>query len=378
VADTLKSKYGPEVAERIAAMIRHVHPAFAARAFLAQAHDGYEALELLPRARHIARAMAAHLPQSYPDALDIVLRSLGPPAERTMGNGLAAFVYLPHVYWIAEHGLDHLEPSVAAMHAITRRFSFEFGIRPFIERHPKAMLEVLARWADDPDVHVRRLVSEGTRPRLPWAPRLRTFERDPRPVIALLERLRDDPDDYVRRSVANHLNDLGRDDPALLVELCTRWARGAPAPRLRLIRHALRTLVKRGDPHALAVLGFAHGAQVAMRSASVAPARARIGDVVTIAFALASTADAEQPVLVDLRIGYASAPNRAAGTDVPGRFKVFKLTSALLEPGAVLALSHRLALRQMSTRTHHPGLHRVDALVNGVAMPVGSFEIVGR
>jgi len=378
VADTLKSKYGPEVAERIAAMIGRVHPTFATRAFVAQALDGYEALELMPRARHIARAMAAHLPPRYPDALDVVLRSLGPPAERTMGNGMDAFVYLPHVLWIAEHGLEHLGPSVEAMHAITRRFTFEFGIRPFIERHPQAMLEVLSRWAEDPDVHVRRLVSEGTRPRLPWAPRLRTFARDPRPVIALLERLRDDPDDYVRRSVANHLNDLGRDDPALLVGICTRWARGAPAPRLRLIRHALRTLVKRGDPHALAVLGFPHGAQVTMRSASVTPARARIGEVVSIAFELEGTAPAAQPVLVDLRIGYARAPGRGAvaGTADAGRAKVFKLSSALLEPGAVLALAHRLSLRQMSTRTHHPGLHRVEALVNGVPMPVGSFEIV--
>jgi 3-methyladenine DNA glycosylase AlkC len=373
MADTLKSQYGPEVAERIAAMIGRVHPTFATRAFVAQALEGYEALELLPRARHIARAMAAHLPPRYTDALDVVLRSLGPPAERTMGNGMASFVYLPHVFWIAEHGLDDLAPSVEAMHAITRRFSFEFGIRPFIERHPEAMLEVLSRWAADPDVHVRRLVSEGTRPRLPWAPRLRVFERDPRPVIALLERLRDDPDDYVRRSVANHLNDLGRDDPALLVELCTRWARGAPAPRLRLIRHALRTLVKRGDPHALAVLGYPKGARVALQAPSVTPARARIGDVVTIAFGLASTSDEAQPVLVDLRIGYASAPARAGAA----RSKVFKLSSALLGPGAMLALSHRLALRQMSTRTHHPGLHRVEALVNGVAMPLGSFEIVG-
>jgi 3-methyladenine DNA glycosylase AlkC len=373
VAEPLKAQYGPEVPRRIAAMIERVHPTFASRAFVAQALAGYEDLELLPRARHLARAMADHLPREYPVALEVVLRSLGPPAERTTGNGMAPFVYLPHVYWVADNGLDHLDDSVRAMHAITQRFTFEFGIRPFVERYPDEMLAVLGRWCDDPSVHVRRLVSEGLRPRLPWAPRLKVFARDPRPVIALLERLRDDPDEYVRRSVANHLNDLGRDDPARLVELCTRWAEDAPPARVKLIRHALRTLVKRGDPHALAVLGYPKGARVALQAPSVTPARARIGDVVTIAFALASTSDEAQPVLVDLRIGYASAPARAGAA----RSKVFKLSSALLGPGAMLALSHRLALRQMSTRTHHPGLHRVEALVNGVAMTVGSFEIVG-
>jgi 3-methyladenine DNA glycosylase AlkC len=376
MADTLKSQYGPEIPERIAAMIGRVHPTFATRAFVAQALRGYEALGLLPRARHIARALAAHLPPDYPTALDVVLRSLGPPAGRTTGNGMAPFVYLPHVYWVAEHGLGHLDASVAAMHAITQRFSFEFGIRPFIERHPQAMLAVMAGWTADPSVHVRRLVSEGTRPRLPWAARLKVFERDPRPVIALLERLRDDPDDYVRRSVANHLNDLGRADPALLVEVCTRWAKGAPAPRVRLIRHALRTLLKRGDPHALAVLGFPHGAQVSLRGASVSPAEAPIGGAVEIAFELCSTAAGPQRVLVDLRVAYAGAPRRPAGAPRAERLRVFKLAAAELAPGETLALRRRLSLRQMSTRTHHPGVHRVEALVNGIAMPVGGFDVV--
>jgi 3-methyladenine DNA glycosylase AlkC len=369
MAEPLKARYGPEVPRAIAAMIERVHPTFASRAFVAQALSGYEDLELLPRARHVARAMADHLPREYPVALDVVLRSLGPPAERTEGNGMAPFVYLPHVYWVAEHGLDHLDDSVRAMHAITQRFTFEFGIRPFVERHPREMLEVLARWCDDPSVHVRRLVSEGLRPRLPWAPRLKVFARDPRPVLALLERLRDDPDEYVRRSVANHLNDLGRDDPALLVEVCTRWARDATPARARLIRHALRTLVKRGDPHALAVLGYGEPARVELRAASIAPARVPIGGAVEIAFELASTSRRAQRVLVDLRVSYAGA---RADAD---RVRVFKLDAGELPAGGAMALRKRLSLRQMSTRTHHPGLHRVEALVNGAAHPVGAFEV---
>ena len=349
-------------------MLERVHPTFATRAFVEQALRGYEELSLLPRAKHDARALGDHLPERYADAVDLVLRSLGPPVGSAMGQGMAPFVHLPFVYWVAERGLDHLDDSVRAMHAITQRFSCEFGVRPFIERHPHAMLEVLARWTRDPSVHVRRLVSEGTRPRLPWAPRLTVFERDPAPVIALLERLRDDPDDYVRRSVANHLNDLGRADPARLVALCTRWADGAPPARLRLIRHALRTLVKRGDPHALTVLGFGEPARIALRAASIEPARPRIGASVRIGFEIASTVRRVQRLLVDLRVTYADA------SGAPTRTKVFKLSTLELAGGEAAAFAKTLSLAPLSTRTHHPGGHRVEALVNGIAYEVGRFE----
>jgi 3-methyladenine DNA glycosylase AlkC len=372
VAEPLKAQYGPEIPRRIAAMIERVHPTFATRAFVAQALRGYEELELLPRAKHVARALGDHLPERYPDAVDVVLRSLGPPLESAMGQGMTPFLHLPFVYWVADRGLDHLDDSVRAMHALTQRFSCEWGVRPFIERHPEAMLRVLARWAEDPSVHVRRLVSEGTRPRLPWTTRLTVFERDPRPVIALLERLRDDPDEYVRRSVANHLNDLGRADPALLVALCTRWAEDAPPARVRLIRHALRTLVKRGDPHALTVLGFGERARVELRAASVAPARVAIGGSVRIAFELASTVRRTQRLLVDLRVTYADARGE------PTRTKVFKLTTVELGAGEVAGFGKTLSLEQRSTRTHHPGVHRAEAVVNGAAFEIGRFEVIAR
>ena len=369
MAEPLRSQYGPEIPRRIAAMIERVHPGFASRAFVVQALRGYEALGLLPRARQVARALADHLPRDYATAVDVVLRSLGPPAPATSGGGMAPFVHLPYVYWVAERGLDHLDDSVRAMHAITQRFSFEFGVRPFVERHPRAMLAVLARWCDDPSPHVRRLVSEGLRPRLPWATRLTVFERDPQPVLALLERLRDDPDEIVRRSVANHLNDLGRADPALLVEVCTRWAHDAPPERLQLIRRALRTLVARGDPHALTVLGYGARAKVTLRAASIVPPRVPIGDAVRVSFELGSVARRPQRVLVDLRVTYAGARPGVART------KVFKLDAGELAAGASMAFARTLSLRQMSTRTHHPGLHRVEALVNGVPYAVGTFEV---
>lgn len=369
MAETLKARYGPEVPRRIAAMVERVHPAFDAHRFVAQALDGYDGLELMGRARRIALALDAHLPADFGAALRVVLRSAREPVPAAPDDALASFVYLPHTLWLAARGLGHLDASAAAMRELTQRFSCEFAVRPFLDRHPQAMLAVLARWVDDPSPQVRRLVSEGTRPRLPWAPRLQAFGRDPAPVLALLERLRDDPDEAVRRSVANHLNDLGRADPDRLVALCARWAQGAPPARLRLVRHALRTLVKRGDPRALAVLGYPGRARVRLQDVTIAPARPRIGARVTISFVLASTARAPQRILVDLRVSYAGR----GGAERP---KVFKLATAELAAGGRLALRKGLSLRQMSTRTHHPGRHRVEALVNGQAVEVGAFDLL--
>ena len=169
---------------------------------------------------------------------------------------MAAFLYMPHLFFVARHGLDHFEDSMRAQHALTQLFTAEYSIRAFLEKHPGATLARLREWTADPSHHVRRLVSEGTRPRLPWAPRLRAFQKDPRPVLELLELLKDDPELYVRRSVANNLNDIGKDHPALLTAVAKRWLRGASPERRWIVSHALRSAVKRADAGALGALGY--------------------------------------------------------------------------------------------------------------------------
>jgi 3-methyladenine DNA glycosylase AlkC len=368
LAAPLKDQFGPEIPARIAAMIAAVHPTFAADAFLEDALDGYEPLGLTGRGRQIARAMGRHLPDDYPEAIAILIASLGPKLESTESFGMAPFLYLPHVCFVAERGLDHFEPSMRAQYELTQRFSAEFSIRPFLERHTEATLERLRAWAGDPSPHVRRLVSEGTRPRLPWAPRLRIFQRDPRPVLALLELLKDDPELYVRRSVANNLNDIGKDHPALLAETAEAWLHGATVERRWVVRHALRSAVKRADSAALAALGFGAAPEVSVGGVSIAPARARIGDKLAIAFDVTNTSPLRQGVLVDLRIHYM----KAGGAASP---KVFKLAELDLAPQGIARLSKPISLAQMTTRRHYPGSHQVDVVLNGVVRPLGAFEL---
>lgn len=252
-------------------MISRAFPAFDQDSFLSESLDGYEDLELLPRGWKIAHALRRHLPSDYVVAAEVLVESLGRKLGKTADFGMQPFLYLPHVFLVSAYGLDHFEVSLRAQYELTQRFSAEFSIRPFLERYPEATMARLKTWARDPSPHVRRLVSEGTRPRLPWAPRLREFQKDPRPVLALLELLKDDAELYVRRSVANNLNDIGKDHPELLVETARRWMSDASDERRWLVGHALRSAVKRGEPGALAVMGFGEEAKVSVGGPDIAP-----------------------------------------------------------------------------------------------------------
>lgn len=368
MAASLKSRYGPEIPARIADMIARVHSAFPKRAFLRDALAGYQALELMPRGRHIARALRAHLPQDVPAALDILLASMDPPRTETEGAGLAPFLYLPHTVYVAEYALAHFDAAMRAQHALTQRFTAEFSIRPFIEKYPERTLAQLHAWTRDPSPHVRRLVSEGTRPRLPWAPRLRALQRDPHPALELLELLKDDPALYVRRSVANHLNDIGKDHPELLAATARRWLKGAGPERAWIVRHALRSAVKRGEAGALAVSGYGAKAEVTVRGKTITPQRAPIGSAVTIAFELVNKLPRKQRVLADLRVHYMKANGKTAP-------KVFKLKTVELAGKAAQAFTKKLSLAELTTRRHYPGLHGVEVLLNGRAVKIGDFTV---
>ncbi len=349
-------------------MIAAIEPGLDAAGFVEHCLVGFESMELTERARHIARVLADHLPSDRRRALSIVIESLGPEIEDSELTGMDGFLYLPYVFFVADHGLGHFEEAMTAQYELTKRFTAEFSIRAFLERYPEATLGRLHEWAFDPNVHVRRLVSEGSRPRLPWAPRLREFQADPGPVIELLEALKDDPEEYVRRSVANNLNDISKDHPDLVAEVARRWWAGGSPDRRRLVRHALRTLIKQGHPGALAVLGHGPDSPIEVVAVSVAPTSVAIGEKVGIEVRLTNRSNREGGALVDLIVHFV----KANGTASP---KVFKGAEVALEPGEEKTISKTVSLRQHSTRTHYPGRHQVDIQLNGRVVPGTGFEL---
>jgi 3-methyladenine DNA glycosylase AlkC len=377
MAEPLKNQYGKDIPLRIADMISAAHPAFDKKRFLDYVLPDYDALELMPRGWHMADGLYHALPADYEQAINILLTSL-PPAKPEVsitsatvdrqGGSLAPFLFMPHTFFVARYGLDHFEESMRAQYELTQRFTAEFSIRPFLDRHTEKTLAQLQRWIDDPSEHVRRLVSEGTRPRLPWASRLRKFQKDPSSVLVLLEQLKDDTSLYVRRSVANNLNDIGKDNPDVLYSTAKRWMKKASAEREWVVRHALRVAIKNGEPQALAVLGFEPTKDVSVTNARISPTRAREAEHITLSCTLTNTASCTQALLIDFQVHYVKANSKT-------RPKVFKLTQTELPSGGSISLNKKISLAPMTTRRHYPGKHQIDLLVNGTAIPLGSFRL---
>ncbi len=333
--------------------------------FRRAALDGLDALELKGRVAQVADALRAALPGPYPAALRQLLA--GVPEAPPPGSGLTEdWSYWPLCTFVERHGLGHPGPSLDAMERLTPHWSCEFALRPYFAADPQGVYARLERWVAHPSVHLRRLVSEGTRPRLPWGARLRHRVRHPELLLPLLERLRDDPEDYVRRSVANHLNDIAKDHPELLLRVAAGWSQGAPPARQRLLKHALRTLLKAGDPRAYALIGLRpfEGTIRVERS----PARVAVGEVITLRATLCSRSEHPQRLRLDLGVHF----RLKSGALSP---RVFRWTERSIQPGEVLTLRKDYALRRVSTRRLYPGAQAIDLRVNGVATEALPFSI---
>ncbi|NNC80413.1 MAG: DNA alkylation repair protein [Acidimicrobiales bacterium] len=381
MAEPLKNMFGPEMVHRTATSIAAVYDEFDVTGFTATALDGFADLELTPRCHQIADAMAAYLPTDRRCAIEIIIESLGPelencdPADASPTghpeideNPMAGFFYMPHGYFLAAHGGDHFAEVMRANYEITKRATSEFSIRTPLRDHTDATLAELLTWATDENVHVRRCVSEGTRPRLPWSFRLRAFQHDPTPVLALLEILKDDPIEYVRRSVANNLNDIAKDHPAVVIETTRRWWADGNTNRRRLVRHALRTLIKAGDADALDVLGYGPDSTARVAAVSIQPTSAKIGDNIRIELTIENPSSNSCGALVDLRVHFVKANGTTSA-------KVFKGAELELDSGASTAVRKTISVAQHSTRKHYAGEHVVEAMINGRIERIGSFTL---
>ncbi len=376
MADALKDSFERPAVERIAIMFERAVPGFESAAFVDDALDrvdpelgAFGPAGLTDRARLVARALDRHLPGDGRDKLRAIERSLGDPLDDGADlGGMDGFVHLPHVYLVDTIGHIDVTLALDVQEALTQRFTCEFSIRSFIESAPAETMPRLHSWTEHSSEHVRRLVSEGTRPRLPWAARLRSFQQDPAPVIELLDRLVGDGSEYVRRSVANNLNDISKDHPDLAVATASRWW-SDDRDRRRLVRHGLRTLVKAGDPGALAVLGYRQDDSIGVRTSGVEPDPARIGAKIRVSATIHNNGSTPAPVLVDLVVGFVKA-------DGSIRPKVFKGGEATIQAGADHVVTKTISLAQHSTRTHHPGPHTLAVLVNGRTIDAGRFDVL--
>ncbi len=351
---------GPQALVTIANAGAGASPRFDREVFLSAATDGLDALSIMARVRHIADALRPALPADYDAALDVIT-VMAPQ----LTHGFQAVAVTEYV---ARYGLDDFDRSMDALAALTRFGTAEFAIRPFLALDADRALATMIRWTDSDDEHVRRLASEGGRPRLPWAARVPALKADPTRAAPILEALKADSAIYVRKSVANHLNDIAKDRPDWLLDRLADWSQVDPRTGW-IIRHALRTLIKQGEPRALALIGVGHGAAVTVRDFTVEPAVVLRGERIAISADIASTAAENQPLVVDYRVHYARAGGKSAA-------KVFKWKTFDLAAGESAALRISQTIRDFSTRRHHPGRHNVELIVNGQTMATSEFDLL--
>jgi 3-methyladenine DNA glycosylase AlkC len=369
MAEALKSVYHGEFLRNFGNLISDVYSGFRTEDFTRDVMDGdWENLELKQRIRRISTVLGRHLPSRYEDAIDILLAV----SPRCTGF---PYLILPDYVEVYGQADEHWELSMRALEQFTCGSSAEFAVRPFILRQPERMMAQMLAWTEHPSEHVRRLASEGCRPRLPWGVSLPLFKRDPSPILPILERLKQDPSLYVRKSVANNLNDIAKDNPDVVLRTARRWIGHHPHTDW-IIRHGLRTMIRRAEPEALALFGFAGTDASAglIDHAAIRLDRDRlpIGGRCEMAYEVRLTSRSRSPEPVKLRIEYAVDYVRANGRTSR---KLFFLTEKSLEDELQLKGQRTLHWADLSTRRHYPGLHRITLLVNGHEAAQTSLEL---
>ncbi len=354
-SSAFKNWINADVVKRISGSIQKAYPAFDHSSFK-RVSAKLGPFELKARVHLIRDALIEHLPKSFPEVSRILLASLE-------NSDLDGFELWPYSELIAHRGLEHPTIAYRALKKLTPRFTSEFAIRPFLNLYPDETLAFLQSCVDDSSVDVRRWVSEGTRSRLPWGARLPAFVKDPRPTLKIIESLKYDDELYVRKSVANHLNDVAKDNPDQVIKTLSRWKREAKntahAEKIEWItRHALRTLIKSGNSDAMKLIGVDGDAQIELGSLELARKHIRMNEKLEFRFEIASKSNQEQKLVIDYVIHH----RKSNGSTSP---KVFKLKTFALPARGKLSIAKQHSVKPITTRKYYSGMHGLEIQVNG-------------
>jgi 3-methyladenine DNA glycosylase AlkC len=359
-----------QLVDRIGHEVHAVYPAFDLNRFVV-IKTKLKPLELKQRVACIRLQLFECLPTDYPKALSILMKSTEQHQQKK--NQLTGFDLWPYADFISNYGLHHVSLSLDAMKVLTTLFTSEFAIRPFLIQDLKGTLSYLKKCAVDPNVHVRRWASEGSRPRLPWGTRIPQLILDPKPTLPILSLLKNDSELYVRKSVANHLNDIAKDHPEWLCSVLSTWLKSANSKQKNniewIVKQALRTLIKQGNPAALKLIGVSNAVKVKVSPLRLESNQVRVGGVLRFQFKIKSLAAVDQKIVMDYRIHY----KKANGKNSP---KVFKLKTLNLPAGQTLQIEKKHSLKKVTTRRDYAGLHAVDIQVNGKVFPKVNWMLI--
>ncbi|MCW3071454.1 MAG: hypothetical protein JWO44_1344 [Bacteroidetes bacterium] len=349
MADALKDMFNKKFYTRLAVEFTKADKKFHAENFVKDVMKGLDEMALNQRLRHTTVAMKKYLPADYKRSLDIIYEVI--PEFK---SHYTCFIFPD---FVGQYGHDHVSLSLDALKELTKFGTSEFAIREYLKRDLKGTLKVMNKWTDDKNVHVRRLASEGCRPRLPWSFNIPEIMANPELTRPILEKLKADDELYVKKSVANHLNDFSRTQTDWMLNVLNSWDKKNEHTAW-IIRHASRTLIKKGHPGSLAVFDFEKNVKVELKNLKLKSSKIKLGDTLDFSFEIVSGKNKAQKLVIDYAVYYAKK------SGAPGR-KVFKLKELQLEPGKKAAITKTQSFKDFSTRKHYAGKHAVEIMVNG-------------
>ena len=364
----MKHALGLPAIERIAASVTMVVPDFNGRAFQQDAQRGLAELELKARVKHLINVLHQHFNMPF-NKVSRYLQLL--PAVWKVGaegDSKASFAAWPLIDYVAVYGLDHPIEALQTLEVLTPLFTAEFAIRPFIQQHTDVTYAKLLEWCAHPSEHVRRLASEGSRTRLPWGMRLPQFIIDPAPLLAILGQLQADESLYVRRSVANNLNDISKDNPEWMIDVCRQWLANGRIETQWIVKHALRSLIKAGDSRALSLLGYSENSTAVTSDLHLQKRVITVGD--TLHFSCTITAgECAQKLVVDYRLYFMKANGQRTA-------KVFKLKNIVLAANETIILHKKHSFKPITTRRYYAGEHELALQINGREVARSEFSLI--
>lgn len=363
----IKDIYSLSFYNHLAGVMKKVHSSLSEKDFVGQIMtEDFQVMEWKERMKHTTRVMHRFLPENYVDAVSVLVNTIEELKNRGFSGGLEYMIFPDY---IETYGLDDFKSSVEAFESITRFISCEFAVRPFIIRYGNEMVTEMVKWSQHKNPQVRRLASEGSRPRLPWAMAIPALKKDPKPILPILENLKNDSSEMVRRSVANSLNDISKDHPEILLDIAKKW-KGYSKETDALVKHAGRTLLKQGHPQILSLYGLdLEGLKFS--TFQIYTPVVRIGDVLEFSFTLHNTGNNSKKVRLEYGIYYKKANGSLSK-------KVFKISEKTLEKEQQAEVRKRHSFRPITTRKYYSGIHRVAVIINGVEQGTMEFILESR
>lgn len=365
MADALKDMFSKKFYERLALEFNKVDKNFHPEKFVKDVTKGLEDLSLNQRMRNTSVILKSHLPADYGKSVQILSKVV--PAFKSHYTSLL----FPD--FVGQYGHDHVDLSLETLKYFTQFGSSEFAIREFLKRDVNRTLKVMYKWADDKNHHVRRLASEGSRPRLPWSFNLNEIANDPAKTLPILEKLKADKELYVKKSVANHLNDFSRINPDWMLKVVKGWDK-KNGDTAWIVKHASRTLIKKGDARSLAVFNYEKNPQVKVSKFQFfgpdgkASSNVKLGGKLEFSFELLSEKSKSQKLVVDYAVHF----QKKSGELAP---KVFKLRELELGPRKSIAINKQLDFKPLTTRVYYPGKHSIELLINGKSYGKKDFQL---